>query len=438
MPAAAAWRLGCSLRGEDGYVDYLKIFRSPRGCSSGRRRGYWAALAGRPASAPLAAPKSAKPEHGLKPDARRAWFAWEATSDGQSLWSASGASPGEPRSKLGAPATACPQPGGAPSACAPAEDAWADAGVARAAAAAAASAQASEAAGEGQGGFGAQSATSCSRAPACADARRSRQRPHSAADGPRDLANSSAFDRARYDAACQLLPAPRAAALGRQGRAYWFARPPTDADARAAADAWHPLGDGSQFRTCFSRPRVTREPPFRTCVSPERPGGTCVPDCEAPRQRPATAERLGGARPSTALGRAPTSSSSLLAPPGRGGGVAGSDEGVVRQMRPRSAFGGARHGGASQRAAAGPPAACSVAGSQSEAEIQAEQPGGAFGWEGRRRPASPARVVAAHSAEAALPRHMVPAAVPVRQGSVCQLREGWALAQDLLIIRALA
>lgn len=300
--------------------------------------------------------------------------------------------------------------------------------------------QAGEAAGQGQGGCGASSArsrarpaTSCTGAPA--DARRGRQRPHSAAaDGPRAPASSSVFDRARYDAVCGPSPV-RVTALSKQGSTYWFARPATDADARAAADSWHPLGDGSQFRTCFRRPRVDREPPFRACVSPERPGGNEQAGGEAPQQQPATAGRLSAARPNTALGRAPASSASLLVPLDRG---ARAVEGVLPRMRPRSAFGSPQHGRTSQDAQAGPPAVASEAGAYVEAELRAEQPGDMFGWNGRRRPASRARVVAARSAEATVPRLMVPAAVPVRQGGVREVREGWALAQDLLIIRSLA
>lgn len=441
MPAAAAWRLGCSLRGADGFVEYPRIFKGTQGCGSARRRDYWTALAGRPASAPLAAPLGTQPKQGMALDAGRAWFPWEAASPKrQSFSSALDAGPRTLGCAPGAAAPASPGPGSAPGARVPAGDAWADAAVARAAAAAAESMQAGEAAGQGQGGCGASSArrrarpaTSCSGPPA--DARRGRQRPHSAAaDGPQAPASSSAFDCARYDAVCEPSPV-RVTALSKRGGTYWFARPATDADAAAAAAAWHPLGDGSQFRTCFRRPRVDRKLTLCTCVSPERPGGTEQPGGEAPQQHPATAGRLSAARPSTALARAPASSSSLLVSPDRG---ARAVEGVLPRMRPRSAFGSPQHGRASQAAQAGTPAVASEAGAYVEVELRAEQPGGMFGWDGWHRPASRARVVAARSAEATVPRLMVPAAVPVRQGGVREVREGWALAQDLLIIRSLA
>ena len=419
VPASEAWRLGCSLRGADGYVDYPVLFRGLHGPGTCPRRDRWSALAGRPASTPLCAAPApladAKPCAGSLAAPGRLWLPWESVS---------GACEVERQSCSGAQeacTAAANGPSAAPSACLAqggkegllpdivrADDAWADAAVVRAAAVAAASAagrQGDMACAQGQG----RPATACGAAPPRRQgAGQPSQRPQSAAAGV--SGRQAAFERARYDAAARAPAAPRQETVRGGHAPYWFSLAAPGREEAASAAAWRLLGDASQFRTCFSRARPEHRPQFLVCAGRGLPAETPTTMAAALLRRPASALACALRQAAADVGRGAAAHTARVSEAGR--------------ARPHSALGDVRRGSADL--AAGPGTAARQA------------PGSAAGWDDRRRPPSRGRAVTAQSAEGALPRAMVPAALPVGRGRAADAREGRALAQDMLVVRALA
>lgn len=419
VPAWEAWRLGCNLRGADGYVDYPALFRVLRGPSTRARRDFWSGLAGRPASTPLAAAPAAlvdaQPCAGVAAAPARPWLPWE---------SAEGACDAERQGCSGA-GVACTapahRPGVAPAACLPqvereaqrpahgrADDAWADAAVVRAAAVAAASAAAQQgdaACAQGQG----WPATACVAAPpGRQEAWQPGRRPQSATAG--DSCRQAAFERARYDAAACPPAAPRLETVRGAHAPYWYALAAPGRE-EAFAAAWRPLGDASQFRTCFSRARAEHRPQFLVHAGRGLPAESMTARPMALLQRPASALACAGRQAAAGI---------LAGAAEVGTGAAAHPAAGAGRARPQSALADARRG--TGHPAAGPGTA---AGSMS-------------GWDSRRGPPSRGRAVPAQAAEGALPRAMVPAALRAGHGRASDVRAGEALARDMLVVRALA
>ena len=420
VPAWEAWRLGCNLRGADGYVDYPALVRALRGPGTRPRRDFWSALARRPASTPLAAIPAALADAqlcaGVAAAPARPWLPWE---------SAQGACEAERQGCSGA-GVACTAPahrlGAAPAACLAqgqkeaqhlahgrADDAWADAAVVRAAAVAAASAAAQQgdtACAQGQG----RPATACGTAPPGRQkAWQPGRRPQSAAAG--DSCRQAAFERARYDAVACPPAAPQLETVHGAHAPYWYALVPPGRGEAAFAAAWRPLGDASQFRTCFSRARAEHRPQFLVHAGRGLPAESVTARPMKLLQRPASALACAGRQ---------AAADDLCGAARVGTGVAAQPAAGAGRARPQSALGDARRGPGHPAAGAG-----TAAGSMS-------------GWDSRRRPPSRGRAVTAQSAEGALPRAMVSAALPAGRGRACDVRAGEALAQDMLVVRALA